>query len=86
MKYKTMFSPVVNDRLERKITGKLHNWINLEEGYYSSAYICKNCGRRSWGWNLWREDFQPTCKPRPQKIRMRQATKNNYQSPKAAQA
>lgn len=62
MKYPDEFSPVVNRRLELEETGKLHNWIQNNKPYYSSSYICSDCGRKSWGWNLWKEDFLKTCK------------------------
>jgi len=61
--YRNEFSPVVNTRLETEETGKLHKWIeNIGAPYYGSTCVCKNCGRLSWGWNLWREDFLKTCR------------------------
>ena len=56
------FSPVVNSRLETVQTGKLHRWIDSKTiQYYGNSYLCRDCGRESWGWNLWREDFLHTC-------------------------
>lgn len=59
--HRERFSPVVNSRLELEETGRLHKWVSCDGEYYGSAWICKNCGRKSWGWNLWKEDFLPTC-------------------------
>lgn len=59
--YRKKFSPWVNHRLEEEETGRFHDWAEHQGDYYGPAWVCRNCGRKSAGWNLWREDFLPTC-------------------------
>jgi hypothetical protein len=61
MECREQFSPVVNQRFEENVTGRLHEWCHNEGPYYGPAWICRSCGRKSWGWNLWKEDYLPTC-------------------------
>lgn len=63
MEYREKFSPWMSEMKEE--TGICHSWVELTEysviPYYGPVYRCERCGELSKGWNLWKEDFLPTC-------------------------
>lgn len=62
---KSEYSPKYNPNKPSPVTGLEHNWVPFEGTYYGPAYKCSVCNRKNWGWNLWKEDFEPTCTGRP---------------------
>ena len=65
--YRGTYSPKFNPNKPEKKTGIKHKWIDYDGGYYDSTKICKKCGKKNWGWNLWKEDFLSTCKGKKDK-------------------
>ena len=56
------YSPVYDPNRQEAVTGTVHEWGLIEcPQYYGPKYCCARCGRRNWGWSLWREDTLPTC-------------------------
>ena len=60
--YTKSYSPVFDPNKAAPITGKEHEWVyRADNGYYDNAYVCRLCGKENWGWNLWKEDWEPRC-------------------------
>jgi len=59
--------PIIKDEFlpwykPEKETGIKHQWVLSKGPYYGPLYECVNCGKKSKGWHLWKEDAMPTCK------------------------
>ena len=59
--YADKYSPIYDPNRPKPITGVHHEWRHYEGQYYGPAHKCAKCGSKSWGWNLWRENWEPTC-------------------------
>lgn len=61
MIYKDEYSPVFDPNNVPVETGIMHDWQEKDGLYYGPLYQCLKCGKKNWGWNLWKEDFLPNC-------------------------
>lgn len=67
VEYRDKYSPNFDPNNPEKETGIYHEWEEYNGSYYGPNAICKKCEELNWGWNLWKEDFLPTCKGKPRK-------------------
>ena len=62
MEYRDRYGPGFDPNRVPKLTGIYHVWRSYDQGpYYGPGYACRLCGEKNGGWNLWKEDFLPTC-------------------------